>query len=187
MQMFRSFLSVAMAIAVCSVACAQMPEFPAPEKEHAFLKKFAGRWTTQSDCVMGPGLPPMKMTSTINARMIGEFWVVSEVNNSSMGKKVTALQTIGFDATKKRYVGTWIDSMLGHLWHYTGSVDPTGQILTLEAEGPNFMTGKGTTIFRDIYEFKSDDHILATSLAKDENGKWVQFVTAHSKRQKDSE
>jgi hypothetical protein len=99
-----------------------------------------------------------------------------------MGTPMTAIQTIGYDAQKKRYVGTWIDSMLGYLWKYTGTVDKTGNKLTLEAEGPNFMTGKGTALYRDVYEFKSADHILATSFAKDENGKWVQFVTGHSKR-----
>lgn len=166
-----------------SVASGQTPEFPGPEKEHAFLKKFEGRWTTDAECVMGPDLPPVKTASTTNARMIGEFWIVNEVSGDAMGQPMTALQTIGYDAKTKKYVGTWIDSMIGYLWQYEGTVDEAGAILTLEAEGPNFMTGEGTTLFRDVYEFKSADHILATSFAKDTDGKWVQFVTAHSRRE----
>lgn len=159
-------------------------EFPGPEPEHEFLKKFAGTWKSNAECFMGEGKPPMKTESTIKARMIGPFWVVSEIDGVAGGATVKAMQTIGFDADKKKYVGTWVDSMLGYLWHYEGTLDESGKKLVLETTGPNFMTGKGTSKFRDVYEFKDDDSVLATSFVQDENGKWVQFVTAQTKRVK---
>ena len=100
---------------------------------------------------------------------------------------VTAIQTIGFDTKSGKYKGTWIDSMLGHMWHYTGTVSEDGNKLVLEAEGPNFMTGKGTALFRDAYEFKSNDHIVAASYIKDDNGEWIQYITGHSHRVKKEE
>lgn len=180
--MIRQTVLFTVSLVVCSISVAQDGDFPGSEKQHAKLKMFVGQWKTDAECVMGPGLPPQKSTSTTRSRMIGEFWVVNEISGDAMGVPMTALQTIGYDADKKKYVGTWVDSMLGHLWQYVGSFDESGKILTLEAEGPNFMTGKGTALYRDVYEFKSADHILATSFAKDDDGKWVQFVTGHSKR-----
>jgi hypothetical protein len=73
--------------------------------------------------------------------------------------------------------------MFNHLWKYEGPVDSTGKILTLEADGPNFITGK-TTKFRDIYEFKTKDHIAATSTMLGDDGKWVTFMTGNVKRKK---
>lgn len=96
------------------------------------------------------------------------------------------IQTIGYDATKKKYVGTWVDSMMNYLWLYEGNVDETGNKLTLEAEGPNFMADGKLTRFRDAYEFKSPDHIIVSSSMLSEDGKWITFMTGESSRKKAS-
>lgn len=153
-----------------------------PAKEHQFLKKFVGTWDCASDCSVGPGQEVMKTTAVSSNRMIGDFWVVNEIVSENSHAKVTAIQTIGFDEKKKKFVGTWVDSMFNHLWQYEGSLNESGTTLTLEAEGPNFMTGEGTAMFRDVYEFTSDDRIVATSSARGEDGKWVVFVKGVSEK-----
>lgn len=96
------------------------------------------------------------------------------------------LQTIGYDSAKKKYVGTWVDSMMNHLWIYEGTVDESGTKLTLEAEGPNFMSDGKLARFRDAYEFKTPDHILVSSSMLGEDGKWTTFMTGESKRTTDA-
>ncbi len=54
------------------------------------------------------------------------------------GDPATMLMSLGYDPAKKRFVGTWIGSMMTNLWVYDGELDPTGKILTLNAEGPSF-------------------------------------------------
>jgi hypothetical protein len=73
---------------------------------------------------------------------------------------------------------------MNHMWPYEGSVDDSGKILTLEADGPNFMADGETTKFRDAYEFKAKDHIVATSSMRTDDGKWVTFMTGHVRRAK---
>jgi hypothetical protein len=69
-----------------------------------------------------------------------------------------------------------------HLWVYDGTVDGGGRVLTLNAEGP-VMTGNGTmTKYRDVIEFKSDDHRVLTSHMLGDDGQWLQFMTAHYRR-----
>ena len=181
MRIFNLPLTI-LFLVIGSVAVAQQPEFPGPEPEHAFLKKFVGKWTTSAECKMGPDQPAMKTESTTDAKMIGELWLVNDISGEAMGAPMKAMQTIGYDSQKKKYVGTWIDSMFGHLWQYEGVVDSSGTKLTLETSGPDFMTGKGMAKYRDVYEFKSADKIFATSFVQDENGQWAQFVTAQTKR-----
>jgi hypothetical protein len=123
--------------------------------------------------------------------MLGEFWVVSEYRGDWVvsenrgetgGTSMTAIQTIGYDPEKKKYVGTWVDSMTTFIWKYEGTVDESGKTLTLEAEGPNFMAAGKLAKFRDAYEFKSKDHIVATSSMQGEDGKWVTFMTGNLRR-----
>ena len=82
----------------------------------------------------------------------------------------------GFE-NKKKYVGTWVDSMMNHMWRYEGHVDDTGKKLILVAEGPNFMAEGKLTRFRDSYEFKTPDTIIATSEMMSDDGKWFTFMT----------
>ena len=172
------------ATTVCSrVSAQEFPKLPGPVKEHEWLHQFVGEWESDMESAMGPGQPAMKCKGTMNSRMLGGFWVISESKADMMGQTMNGIQTIGYDPAKKKYVGTWVDNMMNLMWQYEGSVDSTGKILTLEAEGPNFMAEGKTTKFRDAYEFKSKDHIVATSsmLA---DGKWMTFMNGNIRRKK---
>ncbi len=88
-------IAVAMLALLCGTAAAQeQPEFPEPEKEHQWLKQFVGQWTTTSQASMGPDQPPIECSGTIESRMIGEFWVVNEMQSSVKGNSMRGLQTI---------------------------------------------------------------------------------------------
>ena len=163
---------------------AQPPEFSAPEKQHQWLQQFVGSWETESEGSMGPDQPPMKCRGTMKTRMLGGFWVVNEMQGDIMGTPMTGIQTIGYDSANKQYVGTWVDSMMNHMWKYEGTVDESGKILTLEAMGPNFMAEGKLAKFRDAYEFKSADHIVATSSMLRSDGKWIAFMTGNMRRTK---
>ncbi len=165
-----------------SLGADDVPSFPVPQPEHRWLERFVGQWVTENESVVEPGKPAMKCQGTMNARMLGGFWVITEVENNMMGTKVNAIQTIGYDPQRKKYVGTWVDSMMNHLWQYSGTVDETGRTLTLEAEGPSFLEEGKTGQFRDTYEFKTKDHIVVTSSMRDKEGNWVTFMTGEAQR-----
>lgn len=177
-------VSVSVVLSVSLALAQEAPEFPAPQKEHEWLQQFAGEWETESEATTAPGQPALKCTGTINARMLGGFWVVSNVKSNMMGTQVDAVQTIGYDPKSQKYVGTWVDSVFNHLWNYAGEVDQAGKTLTLEAEGPNFTQEGKTSKFRDAYEFKSKDHFVMTSSMQGDDGKWVTFMTGNAKRKK---
>jgi hypothetical protein len=160
----------------------EAPQFPEPVKEHEWLKQFVGKWESESEVMMGPDQPAIKSKGSATARMLGGFWVVVELTGEMGGVTMHGLQTIGYDPEKSKYFGTWVDSMTSYLWRYLGSVDESGKILTLEADGPSFMTAGKTAKFRDAYEFKSKDHVVFTSSMQTEDGKWITFMTGHMRR-----
>jgi hypothetical protein len=174
---------IATTLLLCLVGCAtavvaqEFPEMPASRPEHRWLEKFTGQWTSQAEAVLEPDAEPVKCKGTVTSRSIGGFWVVNEIRSEMLGMSVNGVQTIGYDPAAGQYVGTWIDSSNSLLWHYKGSVDATGKRITLEADGPNMMAEGKLTKFRDEYEFKSDNEILATSSMLGEDGKWMTFMT----------
>ena len=48
----------------------------------------------------------------------------------------TTVMTLGYDSARQRFVGTFIASMMTHLWVYKGVLNDAGTELTLETEGP---------------------------------------------------
>jgi hypothetical protein len=170
-----------LALALAALSRAEAPKMPAPAKEHEFLKQFAGEWETDAEMVMEPGKPPVKSKGTESARMLGGFWLTSEMKGDCMGVTVTGHTTVGYDPKARKYVGTWVCSMSDWLCKYEGSAD--GKTLTLQCEGPAPKTGK-TVKMKDVLELKGKDHKVLTSSILGEDGKWTVFMTMNAKRKK---
>ena len=156
-----------------------------PQKEHGWLQKLVGEWTIEAEASMAPGEPPAKSTGTERVRSLGGLWTVAEGEGEMPGGgPATSLMTLGYDPQKKRFVGTWVGSMMTHLWLYEGSLDAGEKVLTLDCEGPSF-SGDGTlSKYKDVIELKSDDHRVLTSHVQGEDGNWQSFMTAHYRRRK---
>jgi hypothetical protein len=106
------------------------------------------------------------------------------VKGDVMGTSVEARLTLGYDPKKKKYVGTWIDSMTNFMWNYEGSVDDTGKILTLNTEGPGFQGGDKLTKFKEVIEIKNKDERTFTSSMQGADGKWTQLMSVKYRRKR---
>jgi hypothetical protein len=69
------------------------------------------------------------------------------------------------------------------MWHYTGGLDKSSAVLTMETEGPDPMNPAATAKFRESIEVKGADRKVLTSKI-DRGGTWVTFVTAEYRRKK---
>ena len=156
----------------------------AQDSGQEFLKKFVGEWELTSKGSMGEGQPEMEASATMNAKMLGEMWVVCTQEGELPGMSYRAMQTIGYDAAKSKFVGTWVDSLTSHLWVYEGTLDESGSKLTLEAEGPHMTDPTRMAKYRDAYEFKGDDEVVATSSMLGDDGEWNTFMRGTGKRTK---
>jgi hypothetical protein len=163
----------------CGTAMAQ--EMPKPQKEHEWVQQLTGEWDTEGEITSEPGKPPMKTKGGEVNRSIGGFWILSEHKGDFFGTPFTGILSLGYSPEKKKYVGTWIDSVTSHLWSYTGSLDEAGKALTLDAEGPGH---DGTPAkFREILTVvDKDKKTFSSSIEKD--GQYVTFLKITYTRKK---
>lgn len=154
-----------------------------PQKEHQWLQRLIGAWRYEAECDMGTGQPPSKAVGVENVRSLGGLWILAEGQGDMPGcGPAHTLLTLGYDPTKKRFVGTWVGSMMTYLWVYDGELDTGGRILTLNAEGPS-MAGEGAMAkYRDVIELKGDDQRVLSSHLLGEDGQWRKFMTASYRR-----
>ena len=154
-----------------------------PQKQHRWLKRFLGEWTYESEMPAQGGQPAHKVTGIERVRAIGDLWVVGESNGEMPGAgPATSVITLGYDPDRKRFVGTWIGSMMTHMWVYDGELDPAERVLTLTSQGPS-MSGDGTmSTYQDVVEFKNDNHRVLTARVRNNNGTWQEFMTMEFRR-----
>ncbi|PRD40992.1 hypothetical protein C5748_23700 [Phyllobacterium phragmitis] len=173
-----------------------------PQKEHHWLQQLVGEWTCEMDahtqCPEGSDAEASgaessgeegstSATWTESVRSLHGLWVVGEGKGEmpQVGP-VTTILTIGYDPHKKRYVGTWIGSMMTYLWIYDGWLDETGKVLTLEAEGPDFTTEGKMAKYRDIITIKDNDYRLFTAEVLGDDGEWREMMRVHYRRKDQS-
>ena len=123
------------------------------------------------------------MESVETARLLGTQWFVAESSASTPdGVPVTAILTLGYDAFRQRFVGTYISSQQTHLWSYVGQLDAAGTALTLETDGPIHGNPARTTSYREVIEVVSSDHKVMRSMILGPDGEWFEFARAEYRR-----
>jgi hypothetical protein len=155
-----------------------------PSKEHQWLEQLVGEWETEMEGSGGPDQPPVKHTGTETVRSLS-VWVQCEgLSPVPDGKPMQTVMTLGYDPAKKKFVGTFIGSMMTHLWVYEGDLDAGGKKLVLNAEGPSFTDPTKTALYKDTIEIVSPDHRTLSSQFRADDGTWHHFMTAHYRRKK---
>ena len=157
----------------------------APQKEHRWLQQLVGEWTSEAEALMDPAKPPERFKGTESVRSIGGLWMLAEGQcEMPGGDGGTTLMTLGYDPQRKRFVGTFVASVMTHLWLYDGALDATERVLTLDAEGPSMGAPGTLTKYKDVIALESDDHRVLTSHMLGDDGTWTRFMTAHYRRRK---
>lgn len=123
-----------------------------------------------------------KFHGTEVGRSLGGVWVVLEGRcDMPEGGVSQSIMTLGYDPAKKCYVGSFIASMMTHLWIYERG-QLSGNVLTLDAEGPSWTAEGKMAKYQDIIEIKSAGERTLSSRILGDDGKWQHFMTATYRR-----
>jgi hypothetical protein len=131
-----------------------------PGPSHKQLLKSVGKWNIVMKSWMAPGAPPVESTGTAEAKpLLGDRYVQMLVNANFMGKPFNGVGLNGYDNGKKKFVGTWIDSMSTGIMRSEGTSDAAGKVLTAQASSIDPLTSKESKM-RIVQTWETDDKIV---------------------------
>jgi hypothetical protein len=187
MSISRHLWSVAVAfLAVAPVLAdsraGQGPPLPKPGPEHELLKADVGTWDATVEVSMAPGAPPMTSKGVeVNRLGCGGLCLITEFKGEMMGGEFLGHGVMTWDVVKKKYVGSWTDSMSGGLATTEGTIEPGAKRFTGTMEGPD-ATGN-VMKSRSVVEYTQDGRVM-TAFAAGPDGKEMQVLKITYKRRK---
>lgn len=121
-----------------------MPPLPKPGPEHAIFKDSVGAWDAKVEAFMAPGADPMVSSGVETSRLgCGGLCLITDFKGSfAMAPGAAPMPFEGhgtetYDMGKKKYVGTWIDSMSTGLSMSESTYDAATRTMTGTMEGPD--------------------------------------------------
>ena len=146
-----------------------------PADEHKQVLKMVGKWNLAFKSWMDPKVPPMDSTGTAEAKAIlGDRFVQITVSSTFMGKPFSGVAINGYDKARKKFVGTWMDSMSTGIAVSEGTGDASGEVITSHMKGTDPVTGKETRM-RIVGRWQSDDK-LVEEFHENKGGKEVKMM-----------
>jgi hypothetical protein len=131
-----------------------------PAEQHKHVLKMVGKWNVAFKTWMDPRQPPMESTGTAEGKaLLGDRFVQVTVTSTFMGKPFSGVGINGYDRARKKFVGTWIDSMSTGMMRAEGTTDAAGKVLTSQMTGTDPLTGKESRI-RIVGRWESDDQMV---------------------------
>ena len=152
-----------------------------PQEEHRWLEQLLGEWTVTSEDSTGSGEDSQPWIE--NVRSMHGLWVVCEGEGIMPGGSPgQTLMTLGYNPDTKRYLGTWIGSMMTHMWVYDGVIEDDGKTLALNCEGPDFENPRKTARYQDRITLIDANRRTLTARVQTESGDWKEMMRAEYRR-----
>lgn len=161
----------------------QMPPPAVVTDEHRWLQQLVGNWTYAMESV-SPECGGDGGTGTQTIRMLGDLWLLAEAEGPAGDEMMRSIITLGYDPEKKKFIGSFIASMMTHFWPYEGSLDADGKTLRLASQGPRFDGAPGPGIYEDVIEKVSDNEYLLRGRFKLDDGSFNEFMVSRYTRTK---
>ncbi|MBA2305579.1 MAG: DUF1579 domain-containing protein [Acidobacteria bacterium] len=187
MNVYRSARFAAAVVVLSAVPLAavqsggQMPPMPKPGPEHEMLKLDEGTWDAIVEFIPGPGAPPMTSKGVeVNTIGCSGLCLISDFKGEAMGAPFQGHGVLTWDAAKKKYIGSWTDSMSMGLALTESSYDPAAKKWTGSMEGPD-MTGKVMKM-RSVLEYTGTGTRVMTSFGRGPDGKEMQMLKISYKK-----
>ena len=184
MKKFAIFSIAIALVGGVSGVLAQSAAPSAPAKDHEWLKQLVGKWDAQFKMYMQPDQPPAESAGTDSVRALGDHWIIAETKATMMGAPYNGILSLGYNALKKQFNGTWIDSFGGQLWVYKGTLNDAGDTMTLETEGPSLQAPDKIARYKEIIQITGKDSRTFTSTFETDDGTWMKILTIEYRRKK---
>jgi hypothetical protein len=153
-NLLRATLALTAGLGLAATAAAQEMPMPKPGPEHKVLAMDEGTWDAKVEMFMAPGQPPMVSQGTeVNTMGCGGLCLITDFKADMGGTPFDGHGTATWDPSKKKYVGTWVDSMSSGIMTSEGTYDAATKTSTAWSEGPGptgeVVKQKGVVVYKD--------------------------------------
>ncbi len=149
----------------------------------AILKRDVGVWDVELKVYGEPGVEPTVTKGTETCTMLGEMWLVSQLDGEMMGQPMQGMRQTAFDEQRKIFVGSWIDTTSPHTTKMEGTWNEQTQTLKALGLGKNAMGGELKT--QMVFTYLPDGTRTYT-MSLDVNGQAMKLIEAkYTKRPED--
>jgi hypothetical protein len=179
----RSKLLTTMAVAAALVVAIQLTaqaQFgpPKPGAEHKVLDPLVGSWDAKIKMWLEPGKEPSNSEGKMTRKWIMDgLFLEEKVDSKFMGMTFKGLGLNGYDTAKKKYVGTWIDTMGTGIMILDGTYDEKTKTFTLIADEVDPQGKKSK--FRSSTKIMAADHHVQEMFSTPEGGKEMKVMEIH--------
>jgi hypothetical protein len=133
----------------------------APGEAHKALEPFVGTFDAKITSWMAPGAPPQTSTGTSESRWaLGNRFVEQRYEGTFMDQPFAGIGYTGYDNFKKKYVGTWMDSMGTSIFSQTGTADASRKNMTFTGTMDDPVTGKTSQVKSVIKVVDNNKHMM---------------------------
>jgi hypothetical protein len=140
------------------------------------FEKDVGTWDAEIEVRPHPGAEPQRSTGVSVNRLVGGRWLVADFKNDTTG--FDGHGVYGWDASKQKYVGTWVDPMRSSLVVAEGSWD--GRMMTYQAE---ITVGERLIRWREVTETIDDrTQVFRSWMALPDGGEFEMMTVTYKKR-----
>ena|SRR5687767_3633247 len=160
---------------VLALSLAQAPPSPKPGPEHKILAADVGTWDGIVEMMGEPGQPPMKGKGVeVNTLGCNGLCLITDFKSQSAMGPFHGHGVTTWDASKKKYTGSWMDSMSTGMSVAEATYDAKAKRWSGTMEGPD---GSGTmTKLRSVTEMPNPTTRVFTLYAPGPGGKEMQVM-----------
>lgn len=131
-----------------------------PGENHKLLEPMVGTFDAKV-MMWEPGAAPSESAGvSVNTWILGGRFVQQKFNGTYMGMPFEGVGFTGYDNVKKKFIGSWMDSMGTMMMVSVGTGDATGKVLTFECEMDDPMTGKPCKIREVARVVDANKHVF---------------------------
>ena len=181
----RSLAPLGCLIVLLVAPAALAQQLAAPTKQHEELASEVGVWDADMSLWESADAEPFKSKGVETNKMLGKLWLISDFESDFGGLKFAGHGQSGWDPLKKKYVGTWIDTMSPFVQTMEGDYDEDSHTLTMISTGIDPQTGKEAKS-KMITRYTSDDEktFELHMPVEGEDGKWWKMMEIKYTRRK---
>jgi hypothetical protein len=170
--------------AAAAVAGQEMPPLPKPGPEHEVFKLDEGTWDATVEFFTAPGAPPMT-SKGVETTVVGcgGLCLITDFTGQMMpGQAFHGHGTTVYDPAKKKYVGSWTDSMSTGLALGESTYDAAARRTTGWMEGAD-ATGNVTKM-KSVVDYKEADTRVFSMYGPGPDGKETMGMRITYKRRR---